>query len=74
MSRRQLLVETSIELATVVATSREAAATLRAIGGPVAETIAARADETARTASEGALMAVAEAAARWVGLSTEGER
>lgn len=68
------LLVTSAELAAVAVASRATAATLRAIGGPVAETIAARADETARTASEGALMAVAESAMRWVESGTEGER
>lgn len=67
------LLMTSAELVAVAVASRATAATLRAIGGPVAETIAVRADETARIASEGAVMAVAEAAARWAESGTEGE-
>lgn len=68
------LLVSSAKLSAVVTASRAIAAALRAIGGPVAETIAMRADETARTASEGALMAVAESAMRWVESGTEGER
>jgi hypothetical protein len=68
------LLVTSSKLAAVATASRATAATLRAIGGPVAETIAARADETARTASEASLMAIAESAVRWFERSTESSR
>lgn len=68
------LLVSSAKLSAVATASRATAAALRAIGGPVAETIAARADETARLSSEAALVAVAEAAALWVGLGTGDER
>lgn len=68
------LLVTSAELAAVAVASRATAATLRAIGGPVAETIAARADETARVAAEASLMAIAEGAVRWLERSTESSR
>jgi hypothetical protein len=68
------LLVTSSKLAAVATASRATAATLRAVGGPVAETIAARADETARVAAEASLMAIAESAVRWFERSTESSR